>query len=109
MPKSCWRAATGWCCAPPRRPGRSQPCWRSLNRLGEAYYLSCDISRPEDRDNLLDQVLERFGRLDVLVNNAGVACKQRLSILETTPESFEGLMKVNCEGTFFLCQGAPTG
>ena len=76
-----------------------------LNRLGEAYYLRCDISRPEDRDNLLDQVLERFGRLDVLVNNAGVACKQRLSILETTPESFERLMKVNCEGTFFLCQG----
>ena len=31
-----------------------------LNRLGEAYYLQCDISRPEDRDNLLDQVLERF-------------------------------------------------
>ena len=76
-----------------------------LTRLGEAYYLQCDISRPEDRDNLLDQVLERFGRLDVLVNNAGVACKQRLSILETTPESFERLMKVNCEGTFFLCQG----
>ena len=76
-----------------------------LTRLGEAYYLRCDISRPEDRDNLLDQVLERFGRLDVLVNNAGVACKQRLSILETTPESFERLMKVNCEGTFFLCQG----
>ena len=73
-----------------------------LTRLGEAYYLRCDISRPEDRDNLLDQVLERFGRLDVLVNNAGVACKQRLSILETTPESFERLMKVNCEGTFFL-------
>ena len=39
------------------------------------------------------------------MNNAGVACKQRLSILETTPESFERLMKVNCEGTFFLCQG----
>lgn len=76
-----------------------------LTRLGEAHYLQCDISRPEDRDNLLDQVLERFGRLDVLVNNAGVACKQRLSILETTPESFERLMKVNCEGTFFLCQG----
>ena len=76
-----------------------------LTRLGEAHYLQCDISRPEDRDNLLDQVLERFGRLDVLVNNAGVACKQRLSILETNPESFERLMKVNCEGTFFLCQG----
>ena len=34
-----------------------------LNRLGEAYYLRCDISRPEDRDNLLDQVLEAFYRI----------------------------------------------
>lgn len=77
-----------------------------LNHLGTAHYTQCDISSPEDRDALLDGAIQRFGRLDVLVNNAGVACKQRLNILETTTESFERLMKVNCEGTFFMCQGA---
>ena len=77
----------------------------TLNQEGEAYYQRCDISVEEDRDSLLDSVLERFGRLDVLVNNAGVACKERLDILKTTPESFERLMHINCEGTFFMCQG----
>ena len=79
---------------------------KELNQLGEARYISCDISRREDREALLDQVLAWFGRIDVLVNNAGVACKERLNILKTTPESFERLMKINCEGTFFMCQGA---
>lgn len=77
-----------------------------LNQQGEAYYVRCDISSPEDRDTLLDFAMEKFGRIDVLVNNAGVACAVRLNILETTPESFERLMRVNCEGTFFMCQGA---
>lgn len=77
-----------------------------LNQLGEAHYIASDISLPEDREALLDQVLEQFGRIDVLVNNAGVACKERLNILKTTPESFERLMRINCEGTFFMCQGA---
>ena len=77
-----------------------------LNRQGEAYYVRADISVSEDREALLDFALEKFGRIDVLVNNAGVACKVRLNILETTPESFERLMRINCEGTFFMCQGA---
>lgn len=87
-------------------PEQVSPLLEELNALGEAHYLRCDISSQEDRDTLLDTALKRFGRLDVLVNNAGVTCQQRLSILETTPESFERVMKVNCQGTFFLCQGA---
>ena len=83
-----------------------QPLLEELNRLGEAVYLRCDISLPQDRERLLDTALERCGRLDVVVNNAGVACKERLNILKTTPESFERLMRINCEGTFFMCQGA---
>ena len=42
----------------------------------------------------------------MLVNNAGVACAVRLDILETTEESFERLMRINLEGTFFMCQTA---
>ena len=75
-----------------------------LNRQGEADYFRCDISVPEDREALMDAVVEKYGRIDALVNNAGVACKQRLDILETTVESVERLLRINLEGTFFMCQ-----
>ena len=75
-----------------------------LNRHGEADYFRCDISIPEDREALMDAVVEKYGRIDALVNNAGVACKQRLDILETTVESVERLLRINLEGTFFMCQ-----
>ncbi|MBQ4051508.1 MAG: 3-ketoacyl-ACP reductase [Oscillospiraceae bacterium] len=75
-----------------------------LNRLGEADYIRCDISVPEDRRKLIAAADEKWGRLDVLVNNAGVACAVRLDVLETTEESFERLMRINLEGTFFMCQ-----
>ena len=75
-----------------------------LNRHGEADYFRCDISVPEDREALMDAVVEKYGRIDALVNNAGVACKQRLDILETTVESVERLLRINLEDTFFMCQ-----
>ena len=64
----------------------------------------CDISEAEARQRLLDETIKRFGRVDILVNNAGVAPKQRMDILETTVESFERLMQINLEGTFFMSQ-----
>ncbi len=71
---------------------------------GVDYYKKCDISKTEDRLALRDYVHETFGSLDVLVNNAGVACKTRLDILETTEESFDRLVNINTKGTFFMCQ-----
>ena len=44
------------------------------------------------------------GRVDLLVNNAGVACEKRLDILETTEESFDRLLRINTKGTFFMCR-----
>ena len=55
------------------------------NLEGEVY-CKCDISRAEDRRALVDFTLEKYGRIDLLVNNAGVACKVRLDVLETTEE-----------------------
>jgi NAD(P)-dependent dehydrogenase (short-subunit alcohol dehydrogenase family) len=63
-----------------------------------------DIARLEEHDGLLQTVLRRFGRIDVLVNNAGVAPLCRCDVLETTPESFDRLLAVNTRGTFFLTQ-----
>ena len=71
---------------------------------GDHLYFPCDISRAEDRAALADFVLSRFGRIDLLVNNAGVACRERLDVLETTEESFDRLMEINAKGTFFMCQ-----
>ena len=67
-------------------------------------YIKCDISVPEDRLALLDTIVSEEGRIDLLVNNAGVAPFERLDVLETTLESFEQLIKINLEGTFFMCQ-----
>jgi 3-oxoacyl-[acyl-carrier protein] reductase len=72
----------------------------------EVDYIKCDISKEEDRVNFIDEIKTKYGRLDLLVNNAGVAPNVRLDILATTIESFERLIKVNLEGTFFMCQGA---
>ena len=63
-----------------------------------------DIACLEAHPGLLDAVLRRFGRVDVLVNNAGIAPAQRLDVLDTTPESFDRVLGVNTRGTFFLTQ-----
>jgi NAD(P)-dependent dehydrogenase (short-subunit alcohol dehydrogenase family) len=55
---------------------------------------------------LIDRTLDTFGRLDLLVNNAGVAPEQRLDLLETTPESWDRVLGINLRGPFFLSQYA---
>ena len=72
--------------------------------LGPCAYSPCDISDEAQRQHLIDSILANYGRLDVLVNNAGVAPAQRLDILETTDENFSRVLDVNLKGTFFLCQ-----
>lgn len=67
-------------------------------------YFKCDISKASDRMALADYIECKFGRLDLLVNNAGVACKVRLDVLETTEESFDRVVGINTKGTFFMCQ-----
>lgn len=70
----------------------------------KVYFVPCDISKDEDRKNLLSFVKENFGKLDLLVNNAGVAPRERKDILEITPEDFDYLTNINLKGTFFVTQ-----
>ena len=65
-----------------------------------------DVSRVEDHDRILDAAVGVCGRIDVLVNNAGVAPARRADVLETSTESYDRLMAVNARGPFFLTQNA---
>jgi NAD(P)-dependent dehydrogenase (short-subunit alcohol dehydrogenase family) len=63
-----------------------------------------DIADLAAHESLLNSALDRFGRLDLLVNNAGIGPPERLDYLETTPESFDRVIAVNLRGAFFLTQ-----
>ena len=67
-------------------------------------FVSCDISKEEDRKKLAGFVCNNFGSLDLLVNNAGVAPRERKDILEITPDDFDYLTDINLKGTFFVTQ-----
>ena len=72
----------------------------------QVVYCRGNIAEKRDRKAILDRVRESFNALHVLVNNAGVAPKQRLDILETTEESFDFVVGINLRGAFFLTQSA---
>lgn len=70
----------------------------------EVLYFQGSLGSSEVRKAFLQAVLSKFGRIDVLVNNAGVAPKQRMDLLEMTEESFDYVVGINLKGTFFLTQ-----
>lgn len=67
-------------------------------------YVPADVSEPSDRTRLVETIRREMGRLDVLVNNAGVAPRERKHILEATEESYERVMRINLQGPYFLTQ-----
>ncbi|WP_309399470.1 3-ketoacyl-ACP reductase [Cerasicoccus maritimus] len=78
-----------------------------LKALGaEVLYCQGDIGSADARAAMLGKIKERFGKLNVLVNNAGVAPKERKDILEATEESFDYVVGTNVKGPYFLSQAA---
>lgn len=75
---------------------------RELGR--KAHAIQADVSVRADRERFVDAVLEQFGHIDVLVNNAGVAPEVRADILEATEESFDRVIAINLRGPYFLTQ-----
>jgi 3-oxoacyl-[acyl-carrier protein] reductase len=65
-----------------------------------------DVSLPENREQLLQATRDEFGRLDLLVNNAGVAPAARVDLLEASEASFDRLIDINLKGPYFLTQAA---
>ena len=87
------------------RPGNEVR--ESLAPLGpDTLYCQCDVGDREARTRMLTEIKNQFGRLDLLVNNAGVAPKERKDILDATEESFEYLLRTNLQGPYFLTQSA---
>jgi len=77
----------------------------ALRALGvEIHYMRTDVAVAADRAGFLEAIRRRFGRLDVLVNNAGIAPRARADILEAGEESFDELIAVNLKGPYFLTQ-----
>lgn len=71
---------------------------------GRALVVQADIGSAADRERLVTETLAEFGRIDLLVNNAGMAPRVRADLLETTEESYDEVMGVNLKGPFFLTQ-----
>jgi NAD(P)-dependent dehydrogenase (short-subunit alcohol dehydrogenase family) len=65
-----------------------------------------DIAIEADRQRVVDAVRDRFGRLDLLVNNAGVAPEVRADLIEENEQSFDRVIAINLKGPFFLTQRA---
>jgi NAD(P)-dependent dehydrogenase (short-subunit alcohol dehydrogenase family) len=63
-----------------------------------------DVSDAADRQRLVDEAYREFGRVDLLVNNAGVAPDVRADILDATEASFDRLIAINLKGPYFLTQ-----
>ncbi len=70
----------------------------------KAHIVQADISVREDRQKLVDETIQAFGRIDLLVNNAGVAPDVRADVLEASEESFDRLININLKGPYFLTQ-----
>ena len=70
----------------------------------ECIYIQANIGNHDDRLKIMEETVKAYGRIDVLVNNAGVAPKVRADLLEMTEESFERVISINTEGNMFLTQ-----
>jgi 3-oxoacyl-[acyl-carrier protein] reductase len=71
---------------------------------GQACAVQADISQLEHHDRLVQAAEDTFGRLDVLVNNAGIGSPGRRDVLETTPDAWDHVLATNLKGPFFLAQ-----
>jgi len=91
-----------------RRPETEcRPALDALRAAGaDVLYAICDVADRGARDALLAAVRAHYGRLNVLVNNAGMAPRERRDILDATEASFEEILRTNLQGPYFLTQAA---
>lgn len=71
---------------------------------GDGFIVQGDVAVAADRERLVAETVKQFGRIDLLVNNAGVAPKVRADLLDAGEESFDRLYSINLKGPYFLTQ-----
>jgi len=77
----------------------------AVKELGsDVIYCQGNIALGEDRKRILSEVITNFNRLNILVNNAGIAPTERRDILNATEDSFDEVISVNLKGNYFLTQ-----
>ncbi len=90
-----------------REPEAAALLLAELHAAGaDAAYFQTDLTRRDARFSLLQGVRQRFGRLDVLVNNVNLAAAEQRDVLEMSEDAFELVLKTNLQGPFFLTQAA---
>ena len=86
-------------------PERTDELIEEIGELGgQAIGVQADVAKLDDLQRLVDVAVKTFGKVDVMVNNAGI--ETRTSILDTTPEDFDKVMNVNLRGVFVALQRA---
>jgi NAD(P)-dependent dehydrogenase (short-subunit alcohol dehydrogenase family) len=85
--------------------GAAEECLRLMREAGgDGITAQADVSVSADRERLVQETLDTYGRIDMLVNNAGVAPTVRADLLEASEESFDRLIDINLKGPYFLTQ-----
>ncbi|HXH07413.1 MAG TPA: 3-ketoacyl-ACP reductase [Vicinamibacterales bacterium] len=87
-----------------REPAAVAAVLDELSGSAGVHYWQADVGRREDRQRLVDGVVERFGGINALVNNAGRAPRVRGDLLEASEDSFEEVLRTNLQGPYFLTQ-----
>lgn len=75
-----------------------------IRKNDEVIYMESDVSAAADRKQCVEETVKKFGRIDVLVNNAGVAPLVRTDLLEVSEESWDRVLGINVKGAMFLTQ-----
>jgi NAD(P)-dependent dehydrogenase (short-subunit alcohol dehydrogenase family) len=87
------------------RPDAAHEAVKSIEGAGgAAIAVQGNVGIAEDRQRLVEAAMQQWGRLDVLVNNAGITSPGRVDLLEATPENWDRVLDTNLKGPFFLSQ-----
>ncbi|GBG55682.1 short-chain dehydrogenase [Sporomusaceae bacterium FL31] len=83
---------------------KGQAALAALNHAGQAIFIQGDVSQPAECKQIVQQTISHFGKLDIVVNSAGVYLEKAID--DVSEEDYQTIMDVNIKGTFFICKYA---